>query len=725
MGLRIRVFAEQLLFASCIVIAFLLVFEQKLVIPAWLQPVGRMHPLILHFPIVLVLLAMILEFFSFNAQNKVNPFYRQLLRDILLAGGLFTALTVVMGLLLSKETGYSGDTLLWHKYSGAGIFYLVALIYFLKDRYFYKPVLGKAGAVLAVCVLLITGHYGAALTHGDNFVLAPLIAYEEKPAIPIEQAVVFDHVIKPIFDQKCTGCHNQDKLKGELILTDAASIRKGGKSGKLFVPGNPAMSLLLQRIHLSMDDKKHMPPSGKMQLTSEEAQILALWVKSEASFKRKVTELPKGDSLRTLAEAFLKPADVIEEKYEFDAADEEVIAKLNSDYRTVRMDARESPALSVNLYNRKAYSVAKLEDLKEIREQVVSLNLNKLPVKDADLKSVGHLKNLRRLDLNFTDVTAEGLKELTGLKYLHTLTLSGSKVNLSGLRKNLGNFKALRTITLWETGLTPGELAQLKKDYPLMTIIGGFKDDGKNPLRLNPPQVKNVSTVFRESLSLDLRHPIKGVQIRFTTDGSGPDSLKSPLFDGRTVLKENTRIAAVATKAGWYASDTAVFDFFRSTFVPDSTTILFPLNRVHQAEADKTFFNFKLGVIGANNPAWANSWAGVRNNDMGIVSEFRQPVTISSVGLHYMVEEDTGIFPPALVEVWGGMDRNTLKLITKFKAPPASKGETPSLKMASGHFKAQTVMFVKIVAKPVSEMPEWHRNKGKKALLLVDEMFIN
>jgi hypothetical protein len=130
-------------------------------------------------------------------------------------------------------------------------------------------------------------------------------------------------------------------------------------------------------------------------------------------------------------------------------------------------------------------------------------------------------------------------------------------------------------------------------------------------------------------------------------------------------------------------------------------------------------------VIGANNPAWANNWGGVRDNDMGIITEFKKPVTVSSVGLHYMVEEDTGIFPPSLVEVWGGVDRNNLKLITKFKAPMPAKGERPSLKLVEGKFKAQTVAYLKIIAKPVTEMPEWHRNKGKKALLLVDEMFIN
>lgn len=725
MNVGFKRFAEQLLFASNIFIAFLFVFESKLVVPIWLQTIGRMHPLILHFPIVILLIAMLMEFFRFKPENFANIFYRSFLENLLLVGALFAGLTVVMGLFLSKEEGYAGDTLLWHKWTGAGIFFFSSFIYWIRNNAWYKAPVARAGALLTVVVLVLTGHYGAALTHGEEFIFEPIAKSMQPPAVPVEKAIVFDDVIMPILQQKCVSCHNPDKVKGELMLTDPKSLLKGGKSGKLFVPGNPAISLLLERVHLPLDDKKHMPPAGKSQLTSQEVQLLALWVKGKANFKQKVIDLPANDSLRLLAAARLAPAEVKEDVYDFDAADEEVIAKLNNDYRTIAVVAKESPAVSVNIYNRSAYTTKQLDELDPIKKQIVSLTLNKLPVKDADLKSVSKFENLRKLDLNFTDVTSEGLKSLSSLKHLHTLTLSGTKVNFEGLKSQLPAFKSLKTVAVWETGLTASEIDQLKKANRNMVVIGGFKDDGKDPLKLNPPQVKNVSTIFGQSVALQLKHPIKGVQIRFTTDGTDPDSVSSPIFDGKTIITQNTTVKAVATKSGWFASDTATFGFFKSAFTPDSVTVLFPLNRVHQAEADKTFFNHKLGVIGANNPAWANNWAGVKNNDMGIMSEFKKPVTVSSVGLHYMVEEDTGIFPPALVEVWGGPDRANLKLLAKFTAAMPVKGDKPSLKLIEGKFKPVTVSYLKIVAKPVAELPKWHRNTGKPALLLVDEMFIN
>ncbi|MCE7041512.1 c-type cytochrome domain-containing protein [Dyadobacter sp. CY312] len=724
MHIKLKKFAGQLLFASNVFIAFLLFFENQLVIPVWLQTVGRMHPLILHFPIVILLIAMLLEFFRFKPENFNNQFYRNFSQNLLLVGALFAAVTVIMGLFLSREEGYGGETLTWHKWTGAGIFFLASFIYWIRNNNWYKAPAAKVGAMLTVIGLILTGHYGAALTHGDNFIFEPILAQQQANSVPLEEAVVYNDIIRPIFEQKCVSCHNPDKLKGELILSDPTSIKKGGKSGKLYVPGNPAMSLLLQRVHLPVEDKKHMPPSGKAQLTPEEVILLSLWVKQNSDFNKRVVDLPEKDSLRMIASSRLKPAEVTE-SYDFSAADDKTITKLNNDYRTVAPLAKESPALSVNIYNQNAFSSKQLEELSEVSEQIVSLNLTKMPVKDEHLKLIAKFVNLRRLDLNFTGVTGKGLNELSGLKHLKYLTLSGTLVNYADLEKVISTFKGLRSVTLWNTPLTADQLAKLQNSNRDIRFVGGFKDDGKDPLKLNTPQLKNESVIFTTSTPLQLKHPIKGVELRFTTDGTEPDSSSSAIFSNKTVLKNNATVKVRAFKQGWYGSDLATFNFYKSTFKPDSLRLLFPLNRVHQAEGAHTFFDKKLGDIGANNPAWANNWGAVRDNDMVLLSQFYKPVTVSSVGLRYMIEEDTGIFPPAAVEIWGGTDPGKLRLLTTMKASLPAKGDKPVIKFLSGSFKPETITYLKIVGKPVVEIPEWHRNKGKRALLLVDEMFIN
>lgn len=728
--IKFRSIAENFLLGLTITIAFLLIFENKLVIPVWLQSFGRLHPMLLHFPLVLLIVAVLLEFFRFSPANAASAFYQNFARNFLLSGALLAAVTVAMGLFLAQEEGYAGDTLFWHKWTGAGIFFLSSGLYFVRNADWYRAPVARAGGGLLLLALVLGGHFGASLTHGDDYVLAPFRTEEEIAPVPFDEALVFDDVIMPIFNQKCVSCHNTDKQKGGLLLTSAEGMMKGGKTGEFFVAGKPEISLLLQRIHLPMDDKKHMPPSGKTQLNADEMRLLALWVQqhdgaNRTDFKQKVADLPVGDSLRLLAAARLQPATAATEIFAFDAPTEEMVQELNTDYRTVSFLARQSPALEVNIYNKNEYDARQLEELKPVRMQIVDLNLNKMPVKDGDLSIVASFENLRKLNLNFTDVTAQGLHTLAALPHLKTLTLSGTKLDFKDLQNQLGKFKTLESVSVWDAGLLGEQIKQLKKAHSKINIIGGFVDGGQSVLKLNPPQEGNATTIFEKDIPLRLQHPIRGTTIRYTTDGSEPDSISSPVFKDKVILKEPTKIKARAFKSGWLGSETITFDFFRNTFVPDSLRLLYPLNSVHLAEGAETFFNKKLGVISANNPAWANFWAGVRGNDLGLVALFEKPVTISSVGLHYMIEEDTGIFPPEWVEIWGGVSEKDAKLLAKVKPRQPSKGEFESLQSLVGAFKPQPIGYLKIIARPVAEIPEQNTQKGRKALLLVDEMFIN
>ena len=716
-------FAGNLLFALNIFIIFLLIFEDKLMVPYWLQPIGRMHPMLLHFPIAILMLAMFLEFFRFKTEYTAQDLYQRFASNLLLIGAISSAITVVMGLFLSKEGGYTGVTLQLHKWAGVSIVFIPSIICWSRNSAWYRAPIAKSGAIITFFCLIFAGHYGASLTHGDNFVLEPVMPKEK--SVPIDEAIVFDHVIKPIFVKKCISCHNPDKLKGNLILADAESILKGGKTGKLFVAGKPELSLLLQRIHLPLEVKKHMPPKGKIQLSEDEITLLYHWIKANADFKKKVIELPANDSLRILASAILKSTETTEEQFDFAAADEETIRKLNNSYRGVYPISKGSPVLAVNLYNKDTYTPQTLNELSAVKMQIISLELNKIPVKDADLKYVSQFENLRKLNLNFTDITGKGLKELVSLKHLKTLSLSGTKVNYQDLNQQIHAFKSLNTLVVWNTKLSVSEIQKLKDDNKHIQIIAGFKDDGSNPIKLNPPQLKNSSNIFSDSLSLKLAHPINGVKVRYTIDGSEPDSINSPIFKDKTLLKKYTIVKAKAYKAGWLGSDVVVFNLYKSTYKPDSVILLSPFNSRHLANGNKTFFDRELGTFNANSPASATNWAGFSKNDMEVLLEYKKPVTVTSIALNMLIEPETIIFPPASIEIWGGATKAQMRLITKINPNQPRKESKPFIQLVDCKFKTQKISYLKIIAKPLKKLPDWHKNKGQQALLLVDEILIN
>jgi len=718
MRITLKGFTENALFALNIFIVFLLIFGEKIAVPYWLQPLGRLHPMILHFPIVLLLLAMLLEFFRFKESYTGEKLYQNFTTGLLLTGVLLAAVTVIMGLFLSKEEGYSGNALQWHKWTGVSIVFFSSIIYWSRNSSWYKASVAKAGAVITVLCLIVTGHYGATLTHGDNFVLAALIPAKEK--VPVDKAVVFDDVVMPIFNEKCLSCHNLEKAKGSLILTDAKSMLKGGKNGKLFVPGKPEISLLLERIHLPVDDKKHMPPKSKSQLTPEEITILALWVKGNADLKKKVVELPKGDSLRVLSASLLGPVGAVEENYDFAAADEATVKKLNNNYRVIYPLDKISPALEVNIYNRSIYKPEAVKELEPIKKQIVSLNLNNLPVKDEELKTIGGFGNLRKLNLNFTDIKGDGLKYLKSLNHLNALSLSGTKVNFSSVKQLIG-MKSLKELTLWNTSVKEAEIAQLQKMNNGLTVIGGFKDDGKNPVKLNQPRLTTDVSIFKSSLSFQVKHPINGVQIRYTTDGSEPDSLKSLLYNKEIVIKETATLKVKAYKAGWYSSDVLSFNFYQSNYKPDSMAFLLPANEKYKSEGPKVLLDNQLGSFDVNN----GKWIGFRENNMEAIMFFKQPISLKSVTLNVMRQVQAYILLPQEVEIWGGADKKNLKLLKVIKNQMPAKDEGNALLKLDAKFEPRNVSCVKIVGKNFKKLPEWHPGKGQPAWLFIDEIFLN
>lgn len=711
--MNIKRLAENLLIAANVFILFILLFYPALHLPAWVQVTGRMHPLLLHFPIVLLLLALVLDVMMLR--NTALRSYQPLISNLWLAGALTAAITAISGLFLSVEDVYSGSMLSWHKWTGLGIVWLSSLLYML--RYYKQPIF-MAGSVLMLAGLAMAGHFGANLTHGTDFLLAPVTPPPQKITVPIEQALVYDHLVKPILEQKCASCHNASKAKGQLLMETPAQLLKGGKSGLLFVAGNPAASLMLQRIHLPLEEKKHMPPKNKTQLEPDEIAILQHWIRSGADFKRKVTELPAEDSLYLLAVQKLAPAEA-DDAYTFAAADENIIKKLNNNYRVIYPVARHSPALVVNFYNKTQYSSKALEELLALKTQVVELHLQKMPVQDADLSIIRQFENLRRLNLDFTAITGAALKELNALPRLRSLAVSGTRVTAAHLQP-LAASKSLKEIYCWNTGITGQDWQQLAT-IKHIRFEKGYVDDGSDSLRLNPPIVENEEMIFNHRMGLVLRHPIRGTEIRYTLDGSEVDSLHSPIFKDSLQIDSSFTIKARAYKPGWYGSEPVKMRFMKTTYLPDSAVLLQPANERYVAQGAKSLSDRQTG----NFELASGKWLGFRYNNMELLMLFKQPVKMKAVTLNTMRNTRSYIFPPQRVEIWGGPQPDKLRLLKKVIPAQPGKKDGGAFIDITCRFPEQEINCLKIVAVPVPKLPQWHDGKGKKAWVFVDEILLN
>jgi len=713
-------------FAINCLLVFLLLFENRIQLPAWLQVAGRMHPMILHFPIALSILYVLYVLFL---QNKLSPPADaiQIGEWLLLLSAFTAATTAILGLFLSREEGYDAEALMWHKWGGVSVSLLLLLWYGFRNRLSATKAGTLIAAIISFAVIIFTGHQGAGITHGQNFLLTPLLPEKKQQQVLLEDAEVFKDMVRPILETKCMGCHNSRKAKGELVMATRELLLKGGKTGKLWDSTEADFGLLMRRIHLPLEARKHMPPQGKPQLTEEEISILGQWIKSGSDFKVKVVDLDPNSELRKIAGTIFTTIET--DEYDFAAADESKVKSLNNDYRVVFQIAKNSPALSAEFFSAVQFRPEGLKDLMVIKQQLVSLNLAKMPITDEDLKTIGEFTNLRRLNLSFTNITGATLNELKGLKELKQLSLSGTKINAASL-KGLSSLEHASSFFIWNTGIKKEDAGVLKNKN--LVIETGFRTDTMI-LKLTPPILENIEQVLLQSQPLKLKHYINGVTIRYTLDGTDPDSLRSAIYTNEAVVSGNAHLKAIAYKPGWYSSDTTKIDFYSAKYRPDTVIQLLQPDNKYKDEKNKTLID---GVKGDMNIG-SGKWIGFRDNSMNALMIFNQPSLVSDVVVSSLVDIGGYLMPPQSLELWGGNDSAHLGLLTRItpaqpvKPPkPLKKGDPlkipPAyLKQYDLKFKPTTIHYLKLIANPVLKLPKWHPGKGQKGWFFTDEVILN
>ncbi|GAB3014822.1 hypothetical protein GCM10027051_18020 [Niabella terrae] len=341
---------------------------------------------------------------------------------------------------------------------------------------------------LLVLLITLTGHLGGSITHGSDYLTAPFNSETSakttfKPIANVQEAAVYNEIIKPILSAKCYSCHGPNKQKGKLRLDAPDFILKGGKEGKVIVPGQTEHSDLLQRIALPVHDEDHMPPKEKPQLTKQEAALLHWWVGAGADFNKKVKETNVTDNIRPVL-AWLQSGERASETKTgisnvpataTDAARPEDIKALRDRGVAIVPVARDNHYLSANFVAVDTVGPKDIEILENLKEQLIWLKLSDANINDTQLENISKLKNLTRLYVDGNDIGDSGVGKLKTLTALQYLNVSGTKVSLKGLQQ-LAGLKNLRQIYLYQTPFTQPEFVQLKKLFPQAVIdTGGYR----------------------------------------------------------------------------------------------------------------------------------------------------------------------------------------------------------------------------------------------------------
>ncbi|HJS55323.1 MAG TPA: chitobiase/beta-hexosaminidase C-terminal domain-containing protein, partial [Chitinophagaceae bacterium] len=223
---------------------------------------------------------------------------------------------------------------------------------------------------------------------------------------------------------------------------------------------------------------------------------------------------------------------------------------------------------------------------------------------------------------------------------------------------------------------------------------------------------------------VELTHQVPGVAIRFTTDGTDPDSTKSPVYTGPLSVNGFAMIKAKATRSGWYSSPIAAFSFFKKGFKPSKAELINQPNEKYKGDGAITLIDTKKGLAENFNDA---AWLGFRETPFAAYFYFDTVQTINSISISYNKSVGSYLMPPTEVEVWAGDEKNKLRVIKKITLPQTTKEEKNTVRNEGIKIDIIPAAYkcYKIMAKNITKLPPWHPGKGQKGWLFIDEIFFN
>jgi uncharacterized membrane protein len=271
------------------------------------QFVGRLHPLLVHVPVALLVLVPAMELAGLR---RDWAYLRSAAGWVLAVAAAATFAAAFDGWLLGWSGGYRGRDVTRHLWGGVMLAAVCAAA--ARARFGGStrgPRLAYPFLLAATLGLMVwTADGGGAITRGDGYLtdkmpprLRSLLGLPAEPArtegsLPaVPRAVragpgsadpsnpAFYQVhVAPLFARSCVSCHRAEKHKGGLRLDSFEQLMRGGEDGKVVAPDKPGSSDLVRRLRLPPSDDDSMPSDGEKPFTQEEIQMIEHWIAAGA-----------------------------------------------------------------------------------------------------------------------------------------------------------------------------------------------------------------------------------------------------------------------------------------------------------------------------------------------------------------------------------------------------------------------------------------------------------
>ncbi len=631
-----------------------------------------------------------------------------------LGTAIFSALT---GWLLSNEGGYDADFLFWHKWLGISTTLSIFLLLIIYKNKNISKYWSSIFFLLTLVLLSATGHFGGSLTHGLDYLFEKENNDNALIINDLDESMVYQNIVQPILQKKCITCHKPTKKKGELDMTQIASLMKGGKSGAIFNHEQPQESEFLKRILLPIEEEKHMPPKGKKQLTDDETALLKWWIENKTCTACKVAEMNGREDVDPILQKYIKPKNTIHIA-NIDALTDKQIASLRANDIQILSMAATSPLVALSLQNQADISRATIKSMRRVSENISELNLSYANMNEPLIDFISELDNLQKLQLQHTQVSDKAISKIKKLKNLQSLNLYATPVSDAGI-DDLADIPALEKLYLWQSKVTPEGIAKLQKAKPLLQIYGAVDESIFGKADLKPPIILADTDLFEDSLTVKLKTGFRNSVLHYTLDGTEPDST-SAIYEQPIKLTTSCMFKAIARKKGWGTSEIGNRQFIKIAHKIVEAKLSKPPSPKYPGKGAKTLIDLQKSSADFRN----GQWLGYEGTHLTATFELEQADTVSTVFVSALSDPGSWIFYPQAIHVALSSDGQNFEKVSEIQINKDHR-DGVELGYFDVPFVADKSKFIQIEIKSMLKNPDWHPSPGGDSWFFIDEILVN
>ena len=236
---------------------------------------------------------------------------------------------------------------------------------------------------------------------------------------------------------------------------------------------------------------------------------------------------------------------------------------------------------------------------------------------------------------------------------------------------------------------------------------------------LLPPVIKSSSEKFTAPMTISITSKDNAI-VRYTTDGSTP-TLQSAIYNSPFVIDSSTIVKACCIFDGQTPSFVST-RFFSYNYIKSTTFSRHP-NTPYNQGTDSILFD------GATSTAddLDNGWLGFSGGELTIRVELSKQVDVDHVEIRFAHNPTRWAFSPDSVSVTLIDDSNVSTATTGWRNqfnPSDEVNSSPRVSPFIIHFSGQSAKYLTFKIHPIAQIPSWHKAKGLKPWLMIDELKI-